>query len=100
LCLLEDLELIPVPIREQLKRRKFFDGMAALGLTDSSYQSHFEPMILRNLGMDHGTDEVYNFFVEVIGKYVQDLDGWNETLMNAAMGFYGEMIERRGGYSK
>jgi hypothetical protein len=92
----EDLELILFLIREQLKSRKFFDGLAALGLTDSYYQSHFESVILRKLEMDDGTDELYNFFTELIGKYSQGLDGENQTLVNAAMSVYRELIERRG----
>jgi hypothetical protein len=92
----EDLELILFLIREQLKSRKFFDELAALGLTDSSYQSHFESLILRKLEMDDRTDELYKFFTELIGKHSQELDGENETLMNAAMSVYGELIERRG----
>ena len=65
-------------IREELKSRKFFEGLRELGLDDAFYQTDLLELIMAGLGLMPDSTEQYAFCYNLISKHslrvVQDAD--------------------------
>lgn len=89
-------ELILFLIREDLKIQKLFYHLRELGLSDSSYHPHLGKAILTNLKMDDGSDEVFQFYDQLIEKRSRKIDQTPESVRNQTMKVYRDlMIEKK-----
>ncbi len=91
----KDLELVLHIIRGQLKSRKFFNRLSELGLGDSFYQTDLLAVILRELDMDDGSDEIIEFLSDVIDRHSLEVEEDNESLMKATMAVYVALLQKR-----
>lgn len=65
-------------IREELKSRKFFEGLREIGLDDAFYQTDLLELIMAGLGLMPDSTEQYAFCYNLISKHslrvVEDAD--------------------------
>jgi hypothetical protein len=96
----ETLDLTLYLIREDLKSQKLFCVLNDLGMGDCPYQPHLAKAILAQLNMDDGSDEIFNFYHQLIEKRCRKIQGDQKSLMNQTMKVYVELMnekERRKG---
>jgi hypothetical protein len=97
---LPDEELILWLIREDLKCRKFFDGLRAIGLEDSFYQPELGMLILKCAGFKNEMDEVYNFYYNLAGRHSAAVAPDVQSVRKEALQVYHALAtekNRRGG---
>lgn len=87
-----DLDLTLFLIREELKSEKFFNGLHKVGIDDCYYQTRLGKVILSRLGMDDGSDEVFNFYYSLIEKRSKKIEADNDSVMRQAIKVYAELI--------
>lgn len=65
-------------IREELKSRKFFDGLRRVGLDDGFYQTDLLELIMIGLGLTPDSKDQYNYCYNLLSKHshrvVEDAD--------------------------
>jgi hypothetical protein len=83
-------------IGEELKSRKFFDGLRNLDLAGCYYQPHLEKLILVSVGLDEESDENIDFYCALIAHHCQKIETDSETITHQAFNVYIElMIEKK-----
>jgi hypothetical protein len=91
-----DMELVLYLIREELKSTKFFSSLASVGLDDCFYQAHFGPVILGYMGFDEISDELQEFYGDLIDRHGQKIEEDNTMITACAVEVYEEiLIERK-----
>jgi hypothetical protein len=91
-----DIELILFMIREELKSTALFNGLARVGLDDCYFQSHFGTLILAYMGFEERSDDLYEFYNDLIDKYSEKIEADNDVTMKCAFDVYVEiMIEKK-----
>ena len=65
-------------IREELKSRRFFEGLREIGLDDNFYQADLLELIMAGLGLRLDSTEQYNFYYDLLNEHsrrvVEDAD--------------------------
>lgn len=90
-----DLEMILFLIREELKNTKFFHGLEQVGLGDCFYQSHFGSAIMAYMGFDEISDDLTEFYGDLIDRYSEKIEPDNRLIMRYALEVYGELVEKK-----
>jgi hypothetical protein len=93
--LLSDEELLLWLIREDLKCRKFFDGLRAIGMEDTFYQPELGMLILKCAGFEKEIDEVYDFYHELLGRHSQAIEADIHSVRREAFQVYTKLIVER-----
>jgi hypothetical protein len=83
-------------IREDLKSQKYFDGQAALNGTDSPYRPHLAKLILRNMNLDDGSDEIFQFYFRLIEKRSKRIGEDNTSTMKQVMKVHAALLMEKG----
>jgi hypothetical protein len=86
------IDLVLSLIKEELKTRKFFDALQQAGLDDCYFQPHLDRLILKNLGMDDGTDGTFNLYSDIIEKRSKKIEADQDSIMKQALKVYIELI--------
>lgn len=96
------VELTLFLIQEELKTRKFFNGLRQLGLSDSHYQPNLDVLIMTNVGLDDTSNETFDFYYELIEKYSRKIEPDRDSIMEHAFNAYVDLIieQRRRSESK
>jgi hypothetical protein len=89
------MELTLFLIREELKSRKFFNSLQALGLDDCYYQPHLDELIMANVGLDDDSNETFDFYYDVIEKYSQKIEPDKDSITEQAFNAYMELISEQ-----
>ena len=55
-------------IKEELKSRRFFEGLHKVGVDDIYFQPHLDKLILKSVGLDDGTDETSEFYFKIMER--------------------------------
>jgi hypothetical protein len=90
-----DLDLTLFLIREELKSEKFFHGLYKVGIDDCYFQTRLGKVILGRLGMDDGSDEIFNFYHSLIEKRSKKIEANNDSVMKQAIKVYAELIAEK-----
>lgn len=90
-----DLDLTLFLIREELKSEKFFNGLHEIGIDDCYYQTRLGKVILARLGMDYGSDEIFNFYYSLIEKRSKKIEADNNSVMKQAIKVYTELMIKK-----
>jgi hypothetical protein len=91
-----DTDLVLALIREDLKSRKFFDGLRAVGLDDVYYQPHLGHIILACAGFAEETDDLDNFYYDLLGRHTEKIEADVHSIVKEALEVYLElMMEKR-----
>ena len=82
---IDNHELLVSLIREDLKSRKFFDGLRALGLDDAYYQPDLASVILALVGMDPESDADFDYYYQLVEGYVPRVSTDREQVHKTAV---------------
>jgi hypothetical protein len=91
----ENVELVLILIQTELKTRKFFNGLANVGLDDCYLRPSLDSVIMQCLDMDDGEDEtflVYDGIMEKGSSRIEDEEG----VVRQAVKVLRELVEARG----
>lgn len=88
-------ELLLCLIAQDLKSRRFFDCLRELGLDDDYYQSELGDLILIYARLNTESNEVTDFYYNLLGKYSTNLAANNNDLYKAAQEVYSALITFR-----
>jgi hypothetical protein len=91
----ESLDLTLYLIHEELKCQKLFSIISKLGMGECLYQPHLGEVILAQLNMDDGSDELYQFYYKLIDKRCRKINGDEESIMKQTMKVYIELVAER-----
>jgi hypothetical protein len=75
-------------IREELKSRKFFEGLRDLGLDDAFYQVDLLDLIMAGLGLEPESQDDYNFCHTALRKHSIRVVEDRDELLNEAKRVY------------
>lgn len=91
------VELIIFLIKEELKNRKFSNGLDAVGFDTSMTCSDLSPLVLGLMGFDPRTDELYSWYYEMLETNLEEIDLSDMTMLfEKAFEVYVELvIEKR-----
>jgi hypothetical protein len=89
---LSDEELLLWLIREDLKCRKFFDGLRAIGMEDTFYQPELGMLILKCAGFENAIDDMYDFYHDLLGRHSQAIETDIDSVRREAFQVYAELI--------
>jgi hypothetical protein len=83
-------------IREELKSRKFFEGLRELGLDDNFYQTDLMELIMAGLGLLPDEAEQYNFCYQLISEHSSRVVEDADELLDEAKQVYGILLRHAG----
>ena len=86
-----DKELLLILIREELKARKLFKILSALGCHDITYQTDLSELVLTKAGFKHPGD-LYFLYFNLLHKYCKKLNGNDEVLMQQVQKVYTKLM--------
>ena len=90
----EKVELVLILIQTELKTRKFFNGLAKVGLDDCYLRPSLDSVIMQCLDMDDGEDETFLRYDGIMergsGRVVDE-----EGVVRQAVKVYRELLEAR-----
>jgi hypothetical protein len=92
---LSDEELLLWLIREDLKCRKFFDGLRAIGMEDTFYQPELGMLILKCAGFENEIDDTYDFYHDLLGRHSQAIEADIDSVRREAFHVYAKLIVER-----
>lgn len=79
-------------IREELKSRKFFKILRKVGLDYTYYQPHLDRAILRSIGLDDESDEVFDLYFRVVEKRCTKIKTDDQSVMKQALKVYHRLV--------
>jgi hypothetical protein len=82
-------------IKEELKSRRFFEGLHSVGLDDVYLQPHLDRLILKTIGLDDGTDETSEFYFKIMERRSRKIDADNDSIVTQALKVYVELVAER-----
>lgn len=88
-------DLVLYLIQEELKAQKFFNGLADLGLGDSQYRPSLGTVILSQLHMDDGSDDILNFYHAIIAKRCRKIHDDHKSIMKQTMKVYAALVAEK-----
>lgn len=88
----DDVMLPIYLIREELKSRKLFNTLQAVGIQDCYFQPHLDSLILRSMGIDECGDETFDRYVDIIEKRSRKITMERGSVMKQAVKVYRELF--------
>ena len=89
--LTDETEISLYLIGEELKSRKFFNGLLELGLDNCYYQPNLDKLIMAFVGMHDDADETFDFYYHVIEKHSKLITARKESVTHQALEAYIEL---------
>lgn len=84
------IEMILFLIREELKSEKHFSLLENVGVVETQYQPHLCKLILLKMGLDDGSDVVFQKYYEIIERRKKKVSG-KKSLVKQVMKVYMEL---------
>jgi hypothetical protein len=78
--------------REELKSRKLFNILHKARLEECDYQPHLDRLILDVIGLDEESDEVVQFYNDVMEKRCKKINDDRESVVKQALKVYNELV--------
>lgn len=91
LRLTDEAEISLYLIGEELKCRKFFNGLLELGLDNCYYQPNLDKLIMAFVGLPDDTDDSYDFYYNVIEKHSKLITANKESVKQQALEVYSKL---------
>jgi hypothetical protein len=91
----ESIDHVLYLISQELKIRRFFDGLQRIGIDDCSLEPHLDRIILAELGLDDGLDNTTAFYCEVIEKRSKKINGSAESVLKQSFKAYAELTAEK-----
>ena len=86
--LTDETEISLYLISEELKSRKFFNGLLDLGLDNCYYQPNLDKLIMASVGLHDDADETFDFYYHVIEKHSKLITTSKESVTQQALEVY------------
>lgn len=86
-----NIELTLYLIKQDLKSTKLANGLAAIGFSDSLFETYYGSFVLSYLGFAENDDATHKLYFELLDKYSNKIDSSNESLMKYTMKIYVEL---------
>lgn len=90
-----DVQVSIYLIREELKSRRLFHALRAVGLNDCCFQPHLDSLILQSIDMDDGSDETFALYDNIMARRSHKIDADHESLMKQALKAYHELLNAK-----
>lgn len=82
-------------IKEELKSRRFFEGLHSAGIDDVYLQPHLDRLILKSVGLDDGTDETGELYFEIMERRAKKVEDHNDSIVSQALKVYMELMAEK-----
>jgi hypothetical protein len=82
-------------IKEELKSRRFFEGLHTIGIDDIYFQPDLDKLILKSVDLDDGTDETNEFYFEIMARRSMKIDADNDSIVTQALKVYIELMTEK-----
>lgn len=82
-------------IKEELKSRRFFEGLHSVGIDDVYLKPHLDILILKSVGLDDGTDETAEFYFKIIERRARKVEADNDSIVTQALKVYLELLAEK-----
>jgi hypothetical protein len=83
-----NIELTLYLIKQDLKSTKLSNGLAAIGFTDSFFETYYSTFVISYMGFEENDDAIHQLYIKLLDKYSNKLDSSNESLMKYTMKIY------------
>lgn len=83
-------------IEQQLKTRRFFDDLERIGLGPYDFEPNLDHLILKNIGLDDGTDKTYNQYTKILDKHSRQMKPEFKAIQHQAARMYNELMVLKG----
>jgi hypothetical protein len=96
------LEIAVYLIKAEIKNRKFTKGLEQIGFDTTICMFDFSSLILQLVGIDARTDEMFEFYNNLLESYVQkmELEKDDDHLNELAFSFYHEIEAEKRKFGK
>jgi hypothetical protein len=90
-------ELILYLIKVEIKNRKLLNGLNDLGFDTTPYTIDFSQIVLSIIGFEKLSEEMLNFYNELMDRYIENVDIWNfgEELNDVTFSIYSDLLMRK-----
>lgn len=82
-------------IKEELKSRRFFEGLHRVGLDDVYLQPHLDRLILESVGLYDGSDETSEFYFRIMERRSKKVQADNDSIVTQALKVYIDLVAER-----
>jgi hypothetical protein len=82
-------------ICEDLKSRKFFDGLRSIGLDNPFYQPDLSGVILASAGFAEETEDLCNFYFHLLGRHSEKMKAEIRSVEKEAFHVYEALIAEK-----
>jgi hypothetical protein len=90
----QSLDTLLFLIAQELKIRRVFNALRDAGIDDCPFEPYLDRLILAELGLDEGNDEVLNRYCKIIGKRSRKIGPEHESIMKQSLKAYLELINQ------
>jgi len=87
-----DIELPVYLIREGLKARILFNDLAKVGFDETRFFSDFSDAVLKAMGFVELTDELLGWYLDLVEKYAEELNGESYDYTRIAFQVYLDVL--------
>jgi len=95
-----ELETLLYLISEELKSRHLFRGLQAVELNDCFFQPHLDSLILKAIGMDGDSDEVFLVYTEIMDRRSMKIEADKDTITKQSLKAYTELMVEKKKFAK
>jgi hypothetical protein len=88
-------DLLLYLIKEELKSRRFFNGLREIGLDDCYFQPDFSTIVLAYTGFTDEENATYDFYFNLLEKYSEQIEPADESVMKHAFNVYIDLLAER-----
>jgi hypothetical protein len=82
-------------ISQELKIRRLFNGLHKAGIEECYFEPCLDRLILAEIGIEDVTDEVMEYYCNVMDKRSRKIKSNRESIMKQALKAYRELIVKR-----
>jgi hypothetical protein len=87
-----DIELVLYLIKEELKTRKFFNGLSQIDCDGSFYQPDLSQLVLTIIGFDERPDDLYDFYFRLVERHIEKIGPDHEKVIQESFEIYLELV--------
>ncbi|MFZ6009583.1 MAG: hypothetical protein ACOYXT_04485 [Bacteroidota bacterium] len=82
-------------LREDLKAQKLFRTLSQLGIEDCPYQPDLSTLVLTELGLEDGSDEILSFYYSLIDRHCSKIEPNSDSINAHALAIYKALMHMR-----
>jgi hypothetical protein len=95
-----ELETLLYLISEELKSRHLFRGLQAVELNDCFFQPHLDSLILKFIGMDGDSDDVYLVYTKIMDRRSMKIEADKDSITKQSLKAYTELLVEKKKFDK